>query len=61
MLKLARLGVRIVPPMPAYYTNPATIEDLVDHHVMKVLDQFGLQSPDDRRWNGIENPRSHQP
>jgi len=59
MLKLARLGVRMVPPMPAYYQNPQTIDDLVAHHIMKVLDQFGFQSPDDRRWNGPEHPRSN--
>ena len=58
LLKLARLGVRIVPPMPAYYTHPRTIDDLVAHHVMKVLDQFGFQSPDDRRWNGPDSTRS---
>lgn len=52
MLTLARLGVRLVPPMPAYYQNPQTITDLVDHHVMKILDQFGLTSPSDQRWSG---------
>lgn len=58
LLKLARLGVRIVPPMPAYYTNPQTIDDLIDHHVMKILDQFGLSSPGDRRWTGPHHTRN---
>lgn len=58
LLKLARLGVRIVPPMPAYYHKPQTIDDLVDHHVMKILDQFGLAKPDARRWTGPADPRS---
>lgn len=42
MLKLSRLGVRIVPPMPAFYNEPKDIEDLIDHHVMKLLDQVGI-------------------
>ena len=52
MLKLARLGVRIVPPMPAFYNNPKSIEDIVENHTMKVLDQFGLSYDGQKRWNG---------
>ncbi|KKK91166.1 hypothetical protein LCGC14_2715660, partial [marine sediment metagenome] len=42
MLKLARLGVVILPPMPGFYTKPKTIEELVDHTVGKCLDQFDV-------------------
>jgi 4-hydroxy-3-polyprenylbenzoate decarboxylase len=57
MLKLARLGVVIVPPMPAFYTRPASIEDIVDHIVTRTLDQFGLHSDRTPRWDGrLENP-----
>lgn len=52
MLKLSRIGVRIVPPMPAYYTHPSSIEDLIAHHVMKILDLFGIKSQNAARWNG---------
>jgi 4-hydroxy-3-polyprenylbenzoate decarboxylase len=52
MLKLARLGVRIVPPMPAFYNRPTNIEDIIDTHTMKVLDQFGISLGDQKRWNG---------
>jgi 4-hydroxy-3-polyprenylbenzoate decarboxylase len=52
MLKLSRLGVRIMPPMPAFYNRPQTVEELVDYHVMKVLDQFGIPFDGARRWNG---------
>lgn len=52
MLKLSRLGVRIVPPMPAFYNNPSTIEDLINHHVMKVLDQFQVKFDKAKRWDG---------
>ena len=37
MLKLARMGVRIVPPMPAFYNHPKSIGDIVDHIVARVL------------------------
>jgi 4-hydroxy-3-polyprenylbenzoate decarboxylase len=53
LLALARLGVRLVPPMPAYYNHPATIDDLVDHHVMKVLDHWDLDVPEGHRWQGL--------
>jgi polyprenyl P-hydroxybenzoate/phenylacrylic acid decarboxylase-like protein len=52
MLKLARLGVRIVPPMPAFYNRPETLDDIVDFHIMKVLDQFGIPFDGAKRWNG---------
>lgn len=51
MLKLARLGVRIVPPMPAFYNKPETIGDLIDSHIMKVLDQFGIPFDGAKRWH----------
>ncbi|EHQ87965.1 UbiX family flavin prenyltransferase [Desulfosporosinus youngiae] len=52
MLKLSRLGVRIVPPMPAFYNQPRTIEDIINHHVMKILDQFGIDYDKAQRWQG---------
>ncbi|MGP3770929.1 UbiX family flavin prenyltransferase [Streptomyces sp. SDT5-1] len=50
MLTLTRMGARIVPPMPAFYQHPKTIEDLVDHTVARILDQLGLPGPDIERW-----------
>lgn len=52
MLKLSRIGVRIVPPMPAFYNKPKDIEEIINHHVMKILDQFGIQYDIAKRWNG---------
>ncbi len=52
LLKLSRLGVRIVPPMPAFYNHPEKIGDIVDFHIMKVLDQFGLPFHGAKRWEG---------
>lgn len=54
MLKLARLGVRIVPAMPGFYAKPATVEELVDFVVGKVLDQLGVGHRLYRRWGNPE-------
>ncbi|MEN0615631.1 non-oxidative hydroxyarylic acid decarboxylases subunit B [Klebsiella indica] len=53
MLALSRMGVAMVPPMPAYYNHPETIEDVTDHIVTRVLDQFGLEYHKARRWQGL--------
>lgn len=50
MLKLSRLGAVIMPPMPAFYSHPESVEDIIDHHIMKVMDQFGLTYASGRRW-----------
>jgi 4-hydroxy-3-polyprenylbenzoate decarboxylase len=52
MLKLARMGVAIIPPMPAFYNHPKSINDIVDHIVARVLDQFGISAPFAKRWDG---------
>ena len=52
LLKLARMGVSIVPPVPAFYNRPATVDDIVNHIVARVLDQFGIDSEFARRWDG---------
>ncbi|MDH4191400.1 MAG: UbiX family flavin prenyltransferase [Betaproteobacteria bacterium] len=52
LLKLARMGVTILPPMPAFYNHPATIDDIVEHVVARVLDQFGIDAEFARRWDG---------
>jgi flavin prenyltransferase len=52
MLRLSRMGAVIFPPVPAFYQRPATLDDIVDHTVMRVLDQFGLHGQDAGRWSG---------
>ena len=44
------MGAVIFPPVPAFYTQPQTIDDLVDQTVMRVLDQFGIHLPSGKRW-----------
>jgi flavin prenyltransferase len=55
MLKLSRMGAVIFPPLPAFYTNPATLDDLVDHTVARMLDQFGISVAGAPRWTGEMN------
>lgn len=50
MLKLARIGVVILPPMPGFYSKPKTIDDIVNHTVGKCLDQFGIEHKLYKRW-----------
>jgi 4-hydroxy-3-polyprenylbenzoate decarboxylase len=52
MLRLSRMGAVVLPPMPAFYNGPRTIDDLVDHTVVRLLDQFGVPMPDADRWSG---------
>jgi 4-hydroxy-3-polyprenylbenzoate decarboxylase len=52
MLRLSRAGATMLPPMPAFYTQPASIDELVDHIVTRALDQFGLHSEATKRWDG---------
>ncbi|MCB1955094.1 MAG: UbiX family flavin prenyltransferase [Rhodocyclaceae bacterium] len=50
MLKLARLGVCILPANPAFYTRPESVQDLVDFVVARILDQLRVPNDLVRRW-----------
>jgi 4-hydroxy-3-polyprenylbenzoate decarboxylase len=52
MLRLSRMGVIILPPMPAFYHHPSTVDELIDHTVSRMLDQFGIEVPGAPRWAG---------
>jgi 4-hydroxy-3-polyprenylbenzoate decarboxylase len=52
MTALAEMGAIIAPPVPAFYTKPQTVLDIVDHSIDRVLDLFGLPGPDAKRWDG---------
>ena len=52
MQKVAELGGIILPPVPAFYTNPKSIEDLIDHTVGKILDIMEIDHNLYRRWEG---------
>ena len=57
MLALSRMGVAMVPPMPAYYNHPQTADDITQHIVTRVLDQFGLEHKKARRWSGLREAK----
>ena len=54
MLQAAELGAVIMPPMPAFYHRPQTIQELVDQTVNRIIDQFDIELPEDlfTRWQG---------
>jgi 4-hydroxy-3-polyprenylbenzoate decarboxylase len=56
MTSLAEMGAIIAPPIPGFYNNPASVEDLVDSSVDRILDLLGIEDTDTRRWNGPERP-----
>ncbi len=58
MLKAARLGAVLAPPMPAHYIRPQSVDELVDHHVGRMLDLFGIETGLVRRWTRRENCRA---
>jgi len=54
MQQASEMGAILAPPMPAFYTKPTSIQDLVDHHVFKILDLLGIEFPEEnfKRWQG---------
>jgi 4-hydroxy-3-polyprenylbenzoate decarboxylase len=57
MLKLSRMGVVICPPVPAFYTQPRSIDEIVNHSVARILDQLGIHF-DLGRWAGAMSASS---
>ncbi len=58
LLKASQMGAILAPPMPAHYINPQTVDDLVDHHVGRLLDLFDLDSGLVQRWQGPASKQS---
>jgi flavin prenyltransferase len=50
LLALSEMGAIVAPPVPAFYARPASIEEMVDHSVGRVLDLFGLDAGTVKRW-----------
>jgi 4-hydroxy-3-polyprenylbenzoate decarboxylase len=53
MMKACQLGAVMAPPMPAHYILPKTVDDLVNHHVGRILDLFDLDPGLVKRWHGV--------
>ena len=60
MLALAEIGGVILPPMPAFYHRPKTIDDIVNHTVGRILDRFGIPHTLVREWTGTGRAREPQ-
>lgn len=56
MTQLSEMGAIIAPPVPAFYNNPSSIDDIVGHTVGRALELFGYDVPSLKRW-GEEPPR----
>jgi 4-hydroxy-3-polyprenylbenzoate decarboxylase len=53
MLQVTQNGAIVMPPVPALYIQPKSIDDIIDHTVGRVLDLFGLETDLVQRWNGV--------
>jgi flavin prenyltransferase len=53
MQQVTESGAVVLPPVPGFYSKPKTIEELVDHTVMKALDQLGVRLDLVPRWEGL--------
>ena len=51
--ELSQMGAVILPPMLTYYQKPKTMDDMTNHIVGKILDQFGMDTPKFHRWEGM--------
>jgi 4-hydroxy-3-polyprenylbenzoate decarboxylase len=60
LLAAAEIGAVIIPPVPAFYSLPKTLDDIIDHTVGRVLDHFGIEHDLVRRWgeNGADSEES---
>ena len=58
MLKLSRMGAIVMPPVPAFYTLPQSVDDIVNHTVARLLDLFGVDVKGAVRWTGEMKVRS---
>jgi flavin prenyltransferase len=56
MVSVTEMGGIVMPPLPAFYHMPKTIQDVVDHTVGKALDLFNIGHDLFRRWPGADNP-----
>jgi polyprenyl P-hydroxybenzoate/phenylacrylic acid decarboxylase-like protein len=54
MAAITEMGGIVFPPMPAFYSKPKSIDELVAHTVARILDHFGIRSPKLKRWQGLK-------
>lgn len=54
MTRATQMGAIIMPPVPAFYSTPRTIDDLVNHSTARALDLFDIETPALKRWVGLK-------
>ena len=57
MMQATEAGAVMLPPVPGFYHRPATLDDIIDHTVTKILDQFRIDAGLIARWRGLDAPR----
>ena len=58
MVQVTEMGAVVMPPVPAFYQRPASLDDVIQHTVNRCLDLFQMAPPDTYRWQGLnESPR----
>ena len=60
LYRASQLGAIIAPPMPAHYIKPQSVDDLINHHVGRILDLFSIDCGLVKRWNGPQNKNSDE-
>ena len=58
LYRASQLGAIIAPPMPAHYIKPQSVDDLINHHVGRILDLFSIDCGFVKRWNGPQTKNS---
>jgi len=53
MLLVAQAGATVMPPMPAFYNKPATVEDIINHTVGRMVDHMGIKSGLVKEWGSL--------
>ncbi|EGF93459.1 3-octaprenyl-4-hydroxybenzoate carboxy-lyase [Asticcacaulis biprosthecium C19] len=60
MAAVTEMGAIVAPPMPALYTRPQTVEEIINQSVGRALDLFGIEV-DIHRWQGLKGPENVNP
>ncbi|RRY15862.1 MULTISPECIES: UbiX family flavin prenyltransferase [Brucella] len=55
MTALTEMGAIIMPPVPAFYSHPESIDEMVCHSVGRALDLFGIETGTVKRWDGLKS------
>ena len=61
MAQVTEMGAIVMPPVPAFYSCPQTVDDIVNHSVGRALDLFGIESSLVRRWGTSSGRKSSEP